>query len=178
MPTRRASSTLVIRPSSCSSLRICRSMASRRAATEGSGIVPGSPIVSNAGARCETLLLKAVANHLLGARFHNVVAFWSAYLAWLLGTLNCAEHRCAFRPSCCQGATPVEAKQDSGGRLGLRTVRARTADSLRHRRNLDCGAKSASAFAARPLPQSARRGLFSMGRINHARLVIIGSGAA
>src|SRR5262249_46797739 len=106
---------------------------------------------------------------------------WHSGLRILHGSqepLNCAEHRCAFRPSCCQGATPVEAKQDSGGRLGLRTVRARTADSLRHRRNLDCGAKSASAFAARALPQSARRGLFSMGKINHAKLVIIGSGAA
>src|SRR5262249_13081289 len=33
MPTRLASSTLVMRPSSCSSLRILRSMASRRAGT-------------------------------------------------------------------------------------------------------------------------------------------------
>src|SRR5205807_9967194 len=38
--------------------------------------------------------------------------------------------------------------------------------------------KPASAFAARALPQSARRGLFSMGRINRAKLLIIGSGAA
>src|SRR5262249_57433482 len=37
MPTRPASSTLVMRPSSCSSRRIWRSMASRRAATGGSG---------------------------------------------------------------------------------------------------------------------------------------------
>src|SRR5262252_5722080 len=50
--------------------------------------------------------------------------------------------------------------------------------SLRPRRKLDCGATSVSAFAAGALPQSARRGLFSMGKIKRAKLLIIGSGPA
>src|SRR5262249_31315494 len=84
-----------------------------------------------------------------------------------------------IRPSRCHGATRFEAKQGQWGPPGRRTVRARPQSSLRHRRNLDCGAKKpASAFAARALPQSARRGLFSMGKINRAKLLIIGSGAA
>src|SRR5215475_13577740 len=78
-----------------------------------------------------------------------------------------------IRPSRCRRATRFEAKEDSGG-----TVQRAPRISLRHRRNLDCGATTASAFAARALPQSARWGLFSMGKINRAKLVIIGSGAA
>src|SRR5215467_6782100 len=68
--------------------------------------------------------------------------------------------------------------RDSGGPPGPRTVRAPPQPSLRHRRNLDCGAKTGFRLCCTPLPQSARRGLFSMGKINRAKLLIIGSGAA
>src|SRR5215471_16938488 len=50
--------------------------------------------------------------------------------------------------------------------------------SLRPRRKLDCGATPVSASAAGALPQSAQRGLFSMGKVKRAKLLIIGSGAA
>src|SRR5262245_1439628 len=77
-----------------------------------------------------------------------------------------------IRPSRCYGATRFEAEQGQWGPPGRRTA-------IRHRRNLDLQCKKpASAFAARALPQSARRGLFSMGKINRAKLLIIGSGAA
>src|SRR5215469_16309638 len=78
-----------------------------------------------------------------------------------------------IRPSRCHGATRFEAKQ---GQWGGRADRA----PLERARNqvyaigatLIAVQKPASAFAARALPQSARRGLFSMGKINGGKLTI------
>src|SRR5262249_22358354 len=67
--------------------------------------------------------------------------------------------------------------RDSGGSPGPRTVRAPPQPSLRHRRNLDCGAKTGFRLCC-TRSAKARRGLFSMGKINRAKLLIIGSGAA
>src|SRR5262249_16599088 len=83
-----------------------------------------------------------------------------------------------IRPSRCHRATRFEAKQGQWGPPGPRTVRARPQSGFTPSAQLDCGAKTPSAFAARALPQSARWGLFSMGKINRAKLLIIGSGAA
>ena len=60
MPTRRASSTLVMRPSSCSSFRIFQSMASRRAGKGVSGSSSG--LISPDAGRRETLLREPAFN--------------------------------------------------------------------------------------------------------------------
>src|SRR5262245_24334112 len=131
MPTRRASSTLVIRPSSCNSSRIWRSMASRRAGTESSRGWPLlAQLLATARDTREILLLAGIWPPAAPFGFHKLVVPGLHILHSCREVINCAEHQCAFRPIPCAPRDRSVTAGRSDGAYRKTTPPARFADAL------------------------------------------------